>query len=219
MGHALGSPAKDKPDQRSGHREENSADNIKKGLPTPLCGRLSRIFRRGQAANRLGDFLSALPVGNDDGRRIQSVGGPEQLTFQGIGYVVQGVIDILILAGRDEDRGSLEGTFNGAAVRAGDPLEIPFAFRTIHLLSRCESGELFFGRDALVSHIVEDNLDEAERSKVLIPMFSKEYPDFAIEDAYAISTAATTRSRRSNEYGLVIPAGLLPSRKLESDLS
>src|SRR5579872_2319542 len=34
----------------------------------------------------------------------------------------------------------------------------------IAILSRGESGEFFFGRDALVSHIVEDNLDEAERS-------------------------------------------------------
>ncbi|MFK4527034.1 2-oxo-hept-3-ene-1,7-dioate hydratase [Bradyrhizobium japonicum] len=34
-------------------------------------------------------------------------------------------------------------------------------------------------------------LDEAERNKTLISMFSKEYPDFAIEDAYAIQRAWT----------------------------
>jgi 2-oxo-hept-3-ene-1,7-dioate hydratase len=34
-------------------------------------------------------------------------------------------------------------------------------------------------------------LDEAERTKTLIPMFSKEYPDFAIEDAYAVQRAWT----------------------------
>ncbi|MBR0915656.1 2-oxo-hept-4-ene-1,7-dioate hydratase [Bradyrhizobium japonicum] len=34
-------------------------------------------------------------------------------------------------------------------------------------------------------------LDEAERGKTLIPMFSKEHPNFAIEDAYAIQRAWT----------------------------
>lgn len=34
-------------------------------------------------------------------------------------------------------------------------------------------------------------LDEAERTKSLIPMFTKEYPDFSIEDAYAIQRAWT----------------------------
>ncbi|WP_440642687.1 2-oxo-hept-4-ene-1,7-dioate hydratase [Bradyrhizobium sp. PUT101] len=34
-------------------------------------------------------------------------------------------------------------------------------------------------------------LDEAERTKALIPMFSKEYPDFSIEDAYAVQRAWT----------------------------
>ena len=46
----------------------------------------------------------------------------------------------------------------------------------------------------LDQHIIERlaaRLDEAERSKTLIPMFSKEYPDFAIEDAYAIQRAWT----------------------------
>ena len=34
-------------------------------------------------------------------------------------------------------------------------------------------------------------LDEAERTKTLIPMFTKEYPDFSIEDAYAVQRAWT----------------------------
>jgi 2-oxo-hept-3-ene-1,7-dioate hydratase len=34
-------------------------------------------------------------------------------------------------------------------------------------------------------------LDEAERSKVLIPMFTRQYPDITIEDAYAIQRAWT----------------------------
>ena len=29
-------------------------------------------------------------------------------------------------------------------------------------------------------------LDEAERSKALIPMFTRDYPEFSIEDAYAV---------------------------------
>ena len=36
-------------------------------------------------------------------------------------------------------------------------------------------------------------LDEAERTKALIPMFTKEYPDFAIEDAY-VAPSRDTRS-------------------------
>src|ERR1044072_4941173 len=35
-------------------------------------------------------------------------------------------------------------------------------------------------------------LDEAERTKSLIPMFTKEYPDFSIEDAYAVQRAWRT---------------------------
>ena len=34
-------------------------------------------------------------------------------------------------------------------------------------------------------------LDEAERTKTLIPMFSKDYPGFGIEDAYAVQRAWT----------------------------
>src|SRR5882757_7030057 len=45
--------------------------------------------------------------------------------------------------------------------------------------------------DAATIERLAARLDEAERSKVLIPMFSKEYPDFAIEDAYAIQRAWT----------------------------
>lgn len=36
-----------------------------------------------------------------------------------------------------------------------------------------------------------ERLDEAERSKQLIPMLTREYPDLAIEDAYAIQRAWT----------------------------
>src|ERR1700755_583298 len=45
--------------------------------------------------------------------------------------------------------------------------------------------------DAATIERLAARLDEAERSKTLIPMFSKEYPDFAIEDAYAIQRAWT----------------------------
>src|SRR3954447_7587330 len=34
-------------------------------------------------------------------------------------------------------------------------------------------------------------LDEAERTKTLITMFTKDYPDFSIEDAYAVQRAWT----------------------------
>ncbi|MBR0819024.1 2-oxo-hept-4-ene-1,7-dioate hydratase [Bradyrhizobium liaoningense] len=34
-------------------------------------------------------------------------------------------------------------------------------------------------------------LDEAERTKALIPMLSKEYPEFSVEDAYAVQRAWT----------------------------
>ena len=36
-----------------------------------------------------------------------------------------------------------------------------------------------------------ERLDEAERSKKLVPMFTREYPDLTIEDAYAIQRAWT----------------------------
>jgi hypothetical protein len=38
-------------------------------------------------------------------------------------------------------------------------------------------------------------------------------------DRLSCSTAATTRSRRSREYGLPIPAGLHPSQQVESEIS
>jgi 2-oxo-hept-3-ene-1,7-dioate hydratase len=45
--------------------------------------------------------------------------------------------------------------------------------------------------DAATIERLAARLDEAERSKVLIPMFSKEYPGFTIEDAYAVQRAWT----------------------------
>src|SRR6201991_808154 len=55
-------------------------------------------------------------------------------------------------------------------------------------------------------------LDEAERTQALIPMFSREYPDFSIEDAYAIQRAWTklqlTRGRiiKGHKIGLTSKA-------------
>jgi 2-oxo-hept-3-ene-1,7-dioate hydratase len=55
-------------------------------------------------------------------------------------------------------------------------------------------------------------LDEAERSKVLIPMFTREYPDITIEDAYAIQRAWTAlqldrgRVIRGHKIGLTSKA-------------
>src|SRR6478672_9267405 len=45
--------------------------------------------------------------------------------------------------------------------------------------------------DAATIESLAARLDEAERTKTLIPMFTKEYPDFAIEDAYAVQRAWT----------------------------
>src|SRR5437899_7063716 len=45
--------------------------------------------------------------------------------------------------------------------------------------------------DAATIERLAARLDEAERTKALIQMFSKEYPDFAIEDAYAVQRAWT----------------------------
>ena len=40
--------------------------------------------------------------------------------------------------------------------------------------------------DATTIERLAARLDEAERTKTLITMFSKDYPDFSIEDAYAV---------------------------------
>ena len=45
--------------------------------------------------------------------------------------------------------------------------------------------------DAATIKRLAERLDEAERSKKLIPMFTREYPDLTIEDAYAIQRAWT----------------------------
>ncbi len=45
--------------------------------------------------------------------------------------------------------------------------------------------------DAATIKRLAERLDEAERSKKLIPMFTREYPDLTMEDAYAIQRAWT----------------------------
>ena len=45
--------------------------------------------------------------------------------------------------------------------------------------------------DAATIDRLAARLDEAERTKTLITMFTKDYPDFSIEDAYAVQRALT----------------------------
>src|SRR5258708_15027855 len=47
--------------------------------------------------------------------------------------------------------------------------------------------------DAATIERLAVRLDEAERTKTLITMFTKDYPDFAIEDGYAVQRAWTKR--------------------------
>jgi len=45
--------------------------------------------------------------------------------------------------------------------------------------------------DQQTVELLAQRLDEAERSKSLIPAFTREHPDLTIEDAYAIQRAWT----------------------------
>jgi 2-oxo-hept-3-ene-1,7-dioate hydratase len=66
--------------------------------------------------------------------------------------------------------------------------------------------------DLTLIKLLAHRLDEAERSKVLIPMFTREYPDITIEDAYAIQRAWTAlqldrgRVIRGHKIGLTSKA-------------
>ena len=66
--------------------------------------------------------------------------------------------------------------------------------------------------DAATIERLAARLDEAERTKTLINMFTKDYPDFSIEDAYAIQRAWTRlqlsrgRTVRGHKIGLTSKA-------------
>src|SRR5882672_7114734 len=94
-----------------------------------------RRNRRRQVPNRFGDFLSALPVGNDDSRRIEPVGGADQLPFQRVGNVFHRAIHGLPLSAGDENRGGLDHALRRAASGAGarGPFVASIAFRAEHV--------------------------------------------------------------------------------------